>query len=111
MWIYLVIGGIAAVVVLVIVLAKKEPPIILPPYGSVVNPIGSYTVHYQKWAWSGCLVDQMDAGTYWTNNVDGRTFYLGPTVPKPIDVYSSYPKTFVKEVTTRPQSGTCVDVS
>jgi hypothetical protein len=72
---------------------------------------GSYTVHYKKWGWTNCPENRQEAGTYWTNRVDGRTFYLGITTSNAIGTYGSpCPKTYIKEVTQRPPKGTCAEV-
>lgn len=106
--------GLLIIAVIVIVLSmkgKKKEEVVKPDLSkSGINPVGSYAGHPKEWGWSNCPKDRIEAGTYWINRVDGRTFLLGAFTTSAIATYGNYPKTYIKEVASRPPKGTCIEI-
>jgi hypothetical protein len=112
LWMYLIGAGLV-VVVLFGFLQKKEVIVIKPetpevPVDDKDIKAGSYSVMYKTWSWSGCPETQFERGTYWVNKDDGRTFYLGDAVQKPIVAFGIFPHSYIKEVLSRPPKAVCV---
>jgi hypothetical protein len=111
LWMYLIGAGLV-VVVLFGFLQKKEVIVVKPDPETPVDDkdikAGSYSVMYKTWSWSGCPDTQFERGTYWVNRDDGRTFYLGEAVAKPIVAFGIFPHSYIKEVLSRPPKAVCV---
>jgi len=81
---------------------KSKP---VPPVPVIVNTdivcVGSYNIYYGEWSLTGCEGDEIVAGVFWTNKIDGRIFRLGGVPIKGetvIGLYGKCPSSYIEEI-------------